>query len=339
MNTNPLVSVLMPVYNGEKYLGLAIESILNQKYKNLKLIICNDASTDKSKSIILSYSDPRIQYIENETNKGIVETRNRLFAFAKGKYLSIMDSDDIALPEKLMHQICFMERHPDYGVCGTWAKRINDNYKETGYIQMPKKNVYIRMNLLFQSSFVQSSVVLRKSSLGNLLYDPEFTVAEDYDLWERLAQKTKMYNIPKYLLLYRWHDTNISQQKMELMEAKKILIMRRQLKRLDIVTTEEIERHNQIGSLKYFGKEPIDVMLKEAGKWYKQILKKNEEHCVYSTYRFKGFIWYRWFFYCFYFKKYVRGCFPSFFSFNPVVIYFCMNLMACKFKSFSNFLK
>lgn len=334
MNANPLVSVLMPVYNGEKYLDLAIESILNQKYKNLELLICNDASTDKSKSIILSYSDPRIRYIENETNKGIVETRNRLFAFAKGKYLSIMDSDDIALPKKLMYQIYFMERHPDYGVCGTWAKRINDNYKEIGYIQMPKKNVYIRINLLFQSSFVQSTVVIRKSSLGNVLYDPEFTVAEDYDLWEKLAHRTKMYNIPKYLLLYRWHDTNISKQKLELMEAKKVQIISRQFKSIINVTDRELERHIQIGSLKYLNKEPLEDLLQEAGKWYIQLLEKNKALDFYDSYRFKSFIWYRWSFYCIYHRKYYRGCFPPFFSFNPIVIYYFIILAVYKLKSF-----
>lgn len=337
MKAQPLVSVLMPVYNGGKYLGEAIKSILNQTYTNLELIICNDASTDDSKEVIQGFDDVRICYVENETNRGIVGTRNRLFSLAKGKYFSIMDCDDVALPEKIELQIDFMERHPEYGICGTWARKVNDKNETTGYIQMPPKDVYIRINLLFQSSFVQSSVIISREALGALSYDPGFPVAEDYDLWERISHRTRMYNLPEFLLLYRWHGENISQQADRLMEKKRTEIIDRQLKErfasLYDKYGDKIEEHKLIGTLTYGGTESFSSALKKSGKWYSVLIRQNKKEGCFPITAFNSFIWYRWFFYCFYHKKYFRACFPPFFTLNPVIIGKLMCLVSYKLKS------
>lgn len=159
----PLVSVLMPVYNGEKYIKEAIDSILCQTFTDFELLICNDASTDRSMKLVRQYKDPRIKILENPTNLGIVDTRNKLFMEAQGTYLSIMDCDDIAHKQKLEKQVSFLEKHPACGVCGTWARKINEHLQTVGHIQMPEEDADIRINLLFQSSFVQSSVIIRKN--------------------------------------------------------------------------------------------------------------------------------------------------------------------------------
>ncbi len=217
----PLVSVLMPVYNGEKYIKEAIDSILCQTFTDFELLICNDASTDRSMDIVRQYRDSRIKVLENQTNSGIVYTRNKLFTEAQGTYLSIMDCDDIAQKQKLEKQVLFLENHPACGICGTWARKINENLETVGHIQMPEEDADIRVNLLFQSSFVQSSVVLRKKLLSDLLYRQEFPVAEDYDLWERLSHLTQMHNIPEFLLYYRWHQQNTSQNQENLLAQKR----------------------------------------------------------------------------------------------------------------------
>lgn len=337
MKTKPLVSVLMPVYNGGKYLEEAIESILSQTYTNLELIICNDASTDDSKDIILKFDDARICYIENETNQGIVVTRNRLFSVARGKYFSIMDCDDVALPEKIKLQIDFMEYHPECGICGTWAQKINDKNEVTGYIQMPLKDVYIRINLLFQSSFVQSSVVISRETLEDLSYDSGFPVAEDYDLWERISHRTRMCNLPEFLLLYRWHGENISQQTDLLMEKKRAEIINRQLKErfagLYDRYGDKIEEHKLIGTLIYRGTEAFSSALKKSGEWYSMLITQNKKDCCFPVAAFYSFVWYRWFFYCFYHKKYLQACFPPFFTLNPLVIVKLMCLISRKLRS------
>ena len=109
--SKPLVSVLMAVYNGEKYLLEAIESILNQTYTNFEFLIINDGSTDSTEEIILSYSDQRIRYIKNEQNLKLIASLNKGLDLAKGKYIARMDADDISLPDRLEKQVNFLERN------------------------------------------------------------------------------------------------------------------------------------------------------------------------------------------------------------------------------------
>ena len=115
----PAVSVVMPVYNGEKYLRESIDSILNQTYTDYEFIIVNDGSNDKTEEIILSYNDNRIRYIKNEKNLQIVKSLNRGIELAKGRYIARMDADDISLPRRFEKQITFMENNLEIGVCGT----------------------------------------------------------------------------------------------------------------------------------------------------------------------------------------------------------------------------
>lgn len=178
----PLVSVLMPVYNAQDYLAQAIESILVQSYVNFELLICNDGSTDKSIEIINEYKDSRIRYIENIKNSGISFTRNRLIDQAKGVYIAWLDADDIALPERLLKQVTFLENHSDYGIFGSYAKTINQNDVVTGNLDHLREDRYLRIDLLFRSSFITSSVMIRKQVLEGLSFD-KYGVTEDYKLW------------------------------------------------------------------------------------------------------------------------------------------------------------
>ena len=123
----PSISVVMPAYNAEKYLREDIDSILAQTYDDFEFIIINDGSIDRTKEIILSYSDPRIVYIENEQNSGICVTLNKGLDTAKGRYIVRMDSDDIALPQRLEIQVRYMDANPDVGVAGSMVERFYDN--------------------------------------------------------------------------------------------------------------------------------------------------------------------------------------------------------------------
>jgi glycosyltransferase involved in cell wall biosynthesis len=125
-NTNPLVTVLMPVYNGEEFLHEAIESILKQTYLNFELLIINDGSTDSSENIILSYPDTRIRYIKNESNIKLIATLNNGFALAQGKYIVRMDADDYSVKERLQKQVAFMEANPEVTLAGSWFETIGD---------------------------------------------------------------------------------------------------------------------------------------------------------------------------------------------------------------------
>ncbi|MFS8652378.1 MAG: glycosyltransferase family 2 protein, partial [Caldibacillus sp.] len=128
--SDPFVTVFMPVYNSGKYLVEAIESILRQTYRNLELLIVDDGSTDHSIEIIKTFADPRIRLIKNDQNRGIPFTRNVGLKEARGKYLAIMDSDDISHPERIERQVAYLENHPAIDVAGTFYVQFSENRKK-----------------------------------------------------------------------------------------------------------------------------------------------------------------------------------------------------------------
>jgi len=199
---SPTISVVMPVYNGEKYLREAIDSILNQTYNDFEFIIINDGSTDKTDEIILSYDDPRIVYIKNEENLQIVKTLNKGIDLAKGKYIARMDADDISLPKRFEKQMKFMEKNPEIGVCGTWIEVFGIRNERLKY---PVEHEEIKATLLFNSALAHPSVMIKRSILQINHYDVLYNKAEDYALWIELLETCKFCNIPEYLLKYRLH--------------------------------------------------------------------------------------------------------------------------------------
>src|SRR6185369_12980087 len=126
----PLISVVLPVYNGEEYLRESIDSILKQSYSNFEFLILNDGSSDRSEEIIQSYSDPRIKY-HKHANCGLAATLNKGIELAKGEYIARQDQDDISLPTRLEKQITFLENHSEYAMVGTGSKIWRAN-KKTG---------------------------------------------------------------------------------------------------------------------------------------------------------------------------------------------------------------
>lgn len=207
-----LVSVVMPVYNAEKYVAEAIQSIINQQYKEFEFIIINDGSTDSSLDIIKDYEakDHRIKVISRE-NKGLVASLNEGINLAKGKYIVRMDADDISLSDRITRQVSFMERNPRVGVCGAWIESFGDNIKRHVH-KLSADDSLLKTQLIFSPCFAHPSVIIRKSVLieNNILYDERFKHIEDYALWVQLSKVTKFSNIQDILLRYRISDSNIT---------------------------------------------------------------------------------------------------------------------------------
>lgn len=204
---NPLVSVVMPVYNAEKYLREAINSILSQTYTNFEFIILNDGSTDSSAEIVRSYDDPRIVFIDNKKNAGLVAVLNQGLDLAHGEYIARMDSDDISLPKRFEKQVRFLQRHKSVGILGTFF-HIFGNID-----RIEKKKRYPKLSHMLETCPVgHPTVMIRKSVLDeyNLRYDPHYKHAEDYELWTRAIQFTRIANLPQVLLNYRWSGDNVS---------------------------------------------------------------------------------------------------------------------------------
>ena len=216
------VSVVMPVYNGEKYLKEAIESILKQSYTDFEFIILNDGSTDKTEEIILSYDDPRIVYVKNENNLQIVETLNKGISLAKGKYIARMDADDISLSERLKKQVDFMDKNPEIGVCGSWVEYFGG---QEGIWKTPQKDDEIKMSLFMGSPFSHPSVIIRRDLFSDKCsYSSEYPQAEDYYLWSVLAPRCQFHNIQEVLLRYRIHSCQLSKEQVSKMMEQHCLI-------------------------------------------------------------------------------------------------------------------
>lgn len=202
----PLVSVLLPVYNGGVFLAEAIESILSQTYKNIELIIIDDGSTDDSASTIRRYNDPRILSVQQD-NQGLAATLNRAISMASGTYLARQDADDISYKTRLDKQVKFLENNIEYGLVGTWSE-IFEEHRITGRSHRhPTENISLRFNLLFDCYFVHSSVMLRKSLIDTVgFYSAEYSrQPEDFELWSRVLQNGsfKCANLPEILVCYR----------------------------------------------------------------------------------------------------------------------------------------
>ncbi|RFS13400.1 glycosyltransferase [Emticicia sp. C21] len=270
----PVVSVLMPVYNAERYVKEAINSILNQTFKDFELVVLNDASSDSSKEIILSFQDARIRYIENEHNRGLSFSRNRLLSEVTGEYIAWLDADDIAHPTRLEEEYRFLEEHSNHAMVASWARLIDSEGKPTGnYIKSYIPDEYLSALLLFVNYFVQSSVMLRKSQLPEVHYRPEFPPTEDYELWVRVAAQHEVAILPKTLVDYRIHTTNISSLQQQKSEKAVKLNHKMQLENLGILPSdEEVNLHYNIA----FKKAENLAFLQLTADWLHRINQQNE---------------------------------------------------------------
>jgi glycosyltransferase involved in cell wall biosynthesis len=206
------VTVLMAVYNGERYLREAIDSILHQTFQDFELTIVNDGSVDRTAEIISSYNDPRIQLIHNDRNLGLTKSLNKGLKLARGQFVARQDADDISEPERLAKQVDFLEAHPDIALLGTFYQEIDDLGKKVSEHTLPCDCTKIRWDLLFYTPFVHSSVMFRKSivieKIG--LYNENFSYAQDYDYWCRIALSLKVANLSVCLLRYRLNPASMT---------------------------------------------------------------------------------------------------------------------------------
>jgi len=205
MSSKCLVSVIMPVYNGERYVSQAVKSILGQTYSNFELIVVNDGSTDKTEKILSSF--PQIIYVK-QNNQGIACSLNIGINRSKGKYIVRLDADDICFPNRIEKQVNFLERNPDIDLVGSSATIIDSGDRRWGIQRMPGSDTEIRWASLFKSPFIHPSVTIRREIAEEFtdLYDPNFVPTEDYELWIRVLKNHKAANISEPLLYYRVHS-------------------------------------------------------------------------------------------------------------------------------------
>lgn len=235
MISNPLISVVMPVYNGQDFLKEAIECILKQSYTNFEFIIINDGSKDDSEKIILSFIDSRIKYHYQE-NKGLGATLNVGLSLCTGKYIARQDQDDISYEHRFKKQVEFLEKNSNIVLVGTWAKIFQDNSAYVHYHKHAASPSLLKFDFMFDNCMVHSSVMFRKSMIdevGN--YNPDRNLYEDFDLWSRFMLVGDIANIPEVLVDYRHHDKGLSKN---FANFKEYALYNQGLKNLEILLGE-----------------------------------------------------------------------------------------------------
>ena len=210
------ISVIMPVFNEEKYLHEAMDSILHQTFGRFEFIIVDDASTDNSLAIIQSYADERIVFICNEQNIGNYPSRNKGLEIAVGKYICVMDADDVAYPQRLELQYQYLEACSDLWILGTGLDFSIPGMKWT----LPSSHEQLMIGLLQGNVSLHSSLMIRTDVMRKYGgYDEKYVYSSDYDLISRFSLAGKVENLPDVLMMYRWHASQISQLHRDEQEA------------------------------------------------------------------------------------------------------------------------
>lgn len=293
----PELSVVMLVYNSEKYLEEAVTSVLEQTFTNFEFIIINDGSTDQSLRIIKSFSDQRIKVINNPENIGIPRSRNIGLKSASGKFLAWVDSDDIVIRQRFEKQISFLKEHPGYGVCGTWQKRFGGTKEFVARVSCDPES--IKAKLLFKTSILNPTSmwnihVIRKF---HLTFNEELPISEDFDFYQRAAYLFPMANLPEVLHLYRASETSIMKKFDFRQDAYKKIhnhIYRRAIGKLGLTTgEEELRIHGLIAS-----EELCDNFgdYRKSFEWLKTLKKQNNRKQIYNNRAFRKILGEEFFF-------------------------------------------
>ena len=204
----PLISVVMPVYNCERYVAHAVESILAQTLVDFEFVIIDDGSTDKTPEILRRYAarDPRIRLV-SRPNRGLVASLNEGLALARGELVARMDADDIAFPQRFERQIAFLRDHPDVVCVGSATLEIDEAGRELVVTAYPLHDEEIQECLLKGCStlFHPTAMIRREAVISVGGYREEMKHGEDYDLWLRLGERGRLANLEEVLLRYRIH--------------------------------------------------------------------------------------------------------------------------------------
>lgn len=198
----PLVSVVMPMHNAAKYLREAAQSILDQTYPNIEFVIIDDGSTDDSVSIIRSLNASCIKIHSYPEKQGLAKALNKGIELSSGEYIARMDADDISLNNRIEEQVKYMTENPDVGISGTQIIAIGNKARS-----LPVTHEEIKWYLLNACPFLHPSVIFKRSILleHQLFYDPSYYGAEDLELWMRASHVTKLTNLDKAYVKYRYH--------------------------------------------------------------------------------------------------------------------------------------
>lgn len=292
----PLVSIIMPVYNSEKYLHESISSILNQTLKKFELIIIDDKSSDNSIDIIHSFikKDNRIKLYINKENKGAASSRNLGISYSKGKYIALMDSDDISYSTRLEKQVSYLEENHDIGLCGSNCTYIG--FKKSHKSNLPLTHNEIVSSFLFYNPIIHPSITFRASKLKNIqyVYQEGKQRVEDLDLLVRMSKNVKFANLPDVLIKYRTYNPDKQKKhKAVIAYGNKIRISLLESFFSSSVDENDFLLHMKISKCQRNNSEQF---IRKTEKWLIALYKTNTQKNIYEQKSFNkvlGYYWYK----------------------------------------------
>jgi len=227
---SPLISVVMPVFNGERFVSEAIESVLRQSYEHIEFIIVDDGSTDSTPHILASFAntDPRVQVVQQPRNVGFREALNEGCRRSKGEFIARMDADDVSLPERLSRQLATMRADPELGAIGSFVQVIDEHGQRGPVKTFPINPGMVAWSMAFFNSLAHPAVMMRRDIVEAVGWYPDGCSGgtEDYALFIQLSRITRLGNVPEVLLLYRIWSGSMSLTSAEKQAADGARILR-----------------------------------------------------------------------------------------------------------------
>lgn len=232
----PRVTVLMPTYNVAPYVREAIDSVMQQTYRDFELLVIDDCSTDNTVEVVRNIDDPRIYIVQNEKNVGLAENLNRGLSHITTEYVARMDGDDIAEPRWLEREVAVLDSHPEIGICSGGFERFGT---VKSLVRFPEHHEDCMANMLFECSVIVPTFRMSLYRNHGLRYSTEAFPAEDYRFWAECLRVTKIYNIQETLFHYRMHSTQICTARRKEQQHKVAQVRRYMLEWLSEEFTEE----------------------------------------------------------------------------------------------------
>jgi len=288
----PTVSVIMPSYNVGKYIGEAMESILNQTFNDFEFIIIDDASSDNTINEIQKHKDPRIKIIENQDNSGPGACMNKAMRIAQGKYIARMDADDISHPSRIQKLYNFLEENSSIDVCGCSMQLFGN---ESNRVEFSSDHDEIVCGLFWKSAVPQGAVMMRKNiaQKKNLYYDESFRVGGDWKFWCSIKNHVRFSNLKEILYFYRRGEHNITVQSKDQSMERSSRIHRYLFNDFGISFNDnDLKSHRFI--LGMFSKEPTSIIVKSAYDWLQKLLEHNLSEKKYNHHYFKKISYGHW---------------------------------------------
>lgn len=274
----PSVSIVMPVYNGGAYIGGAIDSVLSQAFDDFELVVIDDGSTDDSRAVAGGFGDPRVRVLTNATNRGLAFSRNRGIRESVGRYVAMLDADDLMLPNRLLRQVEYLERHPRCGLVGGGVRVIDEAGTVNRTIMWEIPSEEIPATLLFWNCFAQSATMIRRSAIPEEAFREGYPPAEDYDLWIRIADRWETALLPEALACYRLHGGNTTISQAGNLRASVERIVTDQLGRLGIEPSEnELKLHTELVLYRDRDDWRDPERLERAGAWLLELWDANSK--------------------------------------------------------------